>query len=220
MVVIMASILLLNKPFQVLSQFTDSEGRRTLAEYVKMKGFYPAGRLDYDSEGLLLLCDNGQLQARIADPKHKLMKYYWVQVEGEISKKSLDELRQGVALKDGITAPAEATRINAPNAWERVPPIRQRQNSPTSWINIGISEGKNRQIRRMTAHVGFPTLRLIRHKIGPWTINNIAPGNYGESQVFLPENTSKNKQNKNQYGSKKPSSSRNATKRSKRKNTS
>ncbi|WP_432694960.1 pseudouridine synthase [Marinobacterium sp. YM272] len=182
----MSRIILFNKPFQVLSQFTDSEGRGTLADYIDDKNFYAAGRLDYDSEGLLLLTDDGTLQRRIADPRFKLEKTYWAQVEGEITDAALQQLRQGVKLKDGLTRPAKAERLEAPDIWPRNPPIRQRANQPTSWIEMRISEGRNRQVRRMTAAVGFPTLRLIRYAIGNWTLQDLAPGQYRMDEVHLP----------------------------------
>lgn len=182
----MANLYLLNKPFQVLSQFTDSQGRATLADFVPIPKVYPAGRLDYDSEGLILLTDDGVLQARIAEPKFKLVKSYWVQVEGTISNLELKALAQGVTLKDGLTKPAQARKIDQPDIWPRTPPIRQREQQTTSWIELSISEGKNRQVRRMTAAVGFPTLRLIRHRIGPWTLQNLQPGEYRKEHVHPP----------------------------------
>lgn len=170
-------IILLNKPFQVLSQFSEHEGKSTLAEYIDYPGVYPAGRLDYDSEGLLLLTSNGALQHRLTDPKHKLPKTYWAQVEGEISKQAIQELRSGIILKDGKTRPAKARKISQPEQlWERDPPIRFRANIPTSWVELTITEGRNRQVRRMTAAVGYPTLRLIRSAIGPWSIGSMLPG--------------------------------------------
>ena len=173
----MSSVILLNKPFGVLCQFTDGEGRATLADYVDRPGYYPAGRLDRDSEGLVVLTDDGRLQAVIADPKHKLAKTYLVQVEGEITDAALGQLRLGVLLNDGPTLPAGARRIDAP-AWlgERDPPVRFRKSVPTSWVELTIREGRNRQVRRMTAAVGFPTLRLIRWAVGPWTLEGLAPG--------------------------------------------
>ncbi len=172
-------IVLFNKPFDVLCQFTDETGRRTLADYIKLKNIYAAGRLDRDSEGLLLLTDDGKLQHTITDPKNKMVKTYWVQVEGEISDEAIKQLTKGVTLKDGLTKPATAKKISQPkNLWERTPPIRERKDIPTSWIALSIAEGKNRQVRRMTAAVGFPTLRLIRYSIGEWTIDNIASGDY------------------------------------------
>lgn len=182
----MATLLLFNKPFGVLSQFTHGDARPTLAQYIKLPNVYPAGRLDHDSEGLLLLTDNGQLQHQIAHPAHKLPKTYWVQVEGAPNSYALTRLRQGVELKDGITLPAEARLIPTPQLWERNPPIRQRQNIPTQWLEIIISEGKNRQIRRMTAAVGHPTLRLVRVKIGNWDLEGIPQGDYKIINVPLP----------------------------------
>lgn len=184
----MASIILFNKPFGVLSQFTSEENRPTLKEYIKIPHVYPAGRLDHDSEGLLLLTDDGQVQHHIAHPSHKLPKTYWVQVEGAPNSYALTKLRQGVELNDGMTQPAEARLIASPKLWERDPPIRSRQNIPTQWIEIVISEGKNRQIRRMTAAVGHPTLRLVRVKIGNWTLEGIEPGKYKVETINLPAN--------------------------------
>lgn len=174
----MASLILFNKPYGVLSQFTDEQNRPTLANYIKLPRMYPAGRLDNDSEGLLLLTDNGVLQHHIAHPAHKLPKTYWAQVEGIPDNHALNKLQQGVALKDGLTQPAKARLIPAPELWERVPPIRQRLHIPTQWLEIIISEGKNRQVRRMTAAVNHPTLRLVRVQIGDWTLDGIAQGEY------------------------------------------
>ena len=182
----MSEIYLLNKPFNVLSSFTDPEGRDTLATCIKAPGVYAAGRLDYDSEGLLLLTADGALIQRIADPRFKLEKRYWAQLEGDIDEQALEQLRRGVTLKDGRTRPAFAQRLAEPQVWERNPPIRERKNQPTSWIELGISEGKNRQVRRMTAAVGFPTLRLIRVSIGPWHIDDLKPGQWRKEQINLP----------------------------------
>ncbi len=190
----MSKILLLNKPFNVLSQFTDADGRQTLSDVIdtsRYPGYYAAGRLDYDSEGLIILTDNGVLQNRIASPKHKLAKSYWVQVEGVITDKVLAQLSRGVDLKDGRTKPALTKRLEAPTVWTRTPPIRFRKNIQTSWIELTITEGKNRQVRRMTAAVGFPTLRLIRFQIGHWNIDNLQPGEYREESVNLPEKSQK-----------------------------
>ncbi|QSR35151.1 pseudouridine synthase [Marinobacterium iners] len=183
----MSRILLFNKPFRVLTQFTDSEGRSTLADFIKVPGVYAAGRLDFDSEGLLILMDDGRLQQQLANPAFKLPKTYCVQVDGEISEAALNRLRQGVQLKDGPTRPARARRINPPRwLWPRNPPVRFRKEQPTSWIELIITEGRNRQVRRMTAEVGFPTLRLIRWSIGNWTLESLAPGQWREEQVNLP----------------------------------
>ncbi|MCK4707164.1 MAG: rRNA large subunit pseudouridine synthase E [Gammaproteobacteria bacterium] len=175
----MSKLVLFNKPYDVLCQFTDQEGRRTLKDYIEIKDVYAAGRLDRDSEGLLLLTDDGKLQHRISDPRFKQPKTYWAQVEGEISDEALAKLRRGVELKDGKTRPAQAKKISKPDQlWPRTPPVRERKNIPTSWLQLTITEGKNRQVRRMTAAVGFPTLRLIRYKIGRWSLQDIAAGQF------------------------------------------
>lgn len=174
----MASVILFNKPFRVLSQFTDNSGRATLADYLSAPGFRPAGRLDYDSEGLLLLTDDGALQQQIANPRHKLWKTYLVQVEGEIDERALAELKAGVALRDGPTLPARARRVDPPGLWPREPPVRWRQSIPDSWLELSIREGRNRQVRRMTAAVGFPTLRLVRIRIGDWDLGQLGPGQF------------------------------------------
>jgi len=174
---------MLNKPFQVLSQFTDGEGRSTLTEFVRVKNVYPAGRLDYDSEGLLLLTDDGQLQQQISNPRAKMAKTYWAQVEGLACDSDLQPLRQGITLNDGRCQGAQAQLIDAPAVWDREPPIRVRQHAPTSWIELTIREGRNRQVRRMTAAIGFPTLRLIRVRIGDWSLAELAPGEYRQLSV-------------------------------------
>jgi len=167
------------KPYQVLTQFTDADGRKNLADFVSVKGVYPAGRLDRDSEGLLLLTDDGLLQSCISHPQFKLAKTYWVQVDGEITDEAIERLRDGVRLKDGKTKPAKARKMDEPKKLaQRIPPVRVRAKIATSWLCLEISEGKNRQVRRMTAEVGFPTLRLIRYAIGPVTLDGLAVGQY------------------------------------------
>lgn len=175
-------LILFNKPWGVLSQFTDEgSGHPTLADYIDVPGVYPAGRLDRDSEGLLLLTDDGRLQARIADPRHKVAKTYWVQVEGEPDEAALAALRAGVRLKDGLTRPALAERIDPPAIWPRDPPVRFRKTVADCWIAVTITEGRNRQVRRMTAAVGHPTLRLVRWRVGDWTLDGVAPGAWREA---------------------------------------
>ena len=169
-------LIAFNKPFNVLSQFRAYENTQSLAEFISNKSLRVAGRLDKDSEGLLLLTDNGALNHRITDPVHKLPKSYWVQVEGEPDMAALQALGQGVRLKDGMTKPARVSLITPPDVWPRDPPIRYRKQVTTSWLNITIEEGRNRQIRRMTSRVGHPTLRLIRYRIGPWYLNTLQPG--------------------------------------------
>lgn len=177
----MPRVVLFNKPYGVLSQFTSQLGHSTLADYIEVRGVYAAGRLDKDSEGLLVLTDDGTLQHRISAPRHKLRKIYWAQVEGEPDDGALRRLRQGVPLKDGMTAPATVERIDAPDVWPRDPPIRERRAIPTAWLALGLTEGRNRQVRRMTAHVGFPTLRLIRHAVGVWTVDGLALGTWRDA---------------------------------------
>jgi 23S rRNA pseudouridine2457 synthase len=187
----MSNLYLLHKPFQVLSQFSDQEGRQTLAQYIDAKGVYPAGRLDYDSEGLLLLSDDGDLIHRISHPRHKQPKTYWAQVEGQIDEAALKALRQGITLKDGPTLPAKARRIEPPTTAPRQPAIDRKRHPSTSWLELTISEGRNRQVRRMTAHVGFPTLRLLRVAIGPWRLDNLAPGEWRKETLHAPRPTAK-----------------------------
>ena len=182
----MSKLLLFNKPFHVLSQFTDSEARKTLSEFIQIKGIYPAGRLDYDSEGLLLLTDDGQLQAQISNPKYKLNKTYWAQVEGIATEAQCLELIEGVSLKDGPASAVSCRLMDPPNLWPRVPPIRERQSVADSWIELTINEGRNRQVRRMTAAVGLPTLRLVRAAIGDWKVTDISPGEFLVETVATP----------------------------------
>lgn len=179
----MSRLILFNKPYGVLTQFTGAAPEDTLAAYIDVPSVYAAGRLDKDSEGLLLLTDDGRLQARIADPKFKLPKTYLVQVEGDVTEAALARLRKGVTLKDGPTRPARAERIDPPALWPRDPPVRYRKSVPDSWISLTLSEGRNRQVRRMTAEVGFPTLRLVRWQIGSWTLDGLAPGAWRQADM-------------------------------------
>ncbi|WP_370159272.1 pseudouridine synthase [Limimaricola soesokkakensis] len=182
----MPRLVLFNKPMNVLSQFTDAKSpspRATLSDFIDRPGVYPAGRLDRDSEGLMLLTDDGRLQARISDPRHKIEKTYLVQVEGSPTEADLEPLRRGLTLKDGPTRPARARLIAAPALWERDPPVRFRKSVPDAWIEVAIREGRNRQVRRMTAAAGFPTLRLVRWRIGDWTLDGLAPGEWREIEI-------------------------------------
>jgi len=179
----MSKVILFNKPFGVLSQFTDTgtigSPRKTLTDFIQAPGYYAAGRLDKDSEGLLVLTNDGKLQHRITNPEHKLSKTYWVQVEGDPTQNDLQALRDGVQLKDGLTAPAKIKRINEPDQlWPRMPPVRIRKTIPESWLEITIAQGRNRQVRRMTAAIGYPTLRLIRYQVGSWTIDGLESGRW------------------------------------------
>jgi 23S rRNA pseudouridine2457 synthase len=177
-----AMLILLNKPYDMLCQFTDGEGRATLADVVPAKGVYPAGRLDRDSEGLVILTDDGRLQARISDPRHKMEKTYFAQVEGVLSDDAINALSKGVTLKDGPTLPARARAVAPPDwLWPRTPPIRERKTVPDGWIELTIREGRNRQVRRMCAAVGLPCLRLIRWRVGDWTLQGLSPGKWREA---------------------------------------
>lgn len=180
----MPRLILLNKPYGMLSQFTDAGERPTLADLLDLPGVYPAGRLDRDSEGLLLLTDSGQLQHRLAHPRHKTWKTYWAQIEGIASSEALERLRNGVELNDGPSLPARVRSIEEPALWPRLPPIRYRASIPTAWLEIRIREGRNRQVRRMTAAVGLPTLRLVRVGVGPWRLDGLQPGEW--RQIELP----------------------------------
>ena len=178
----MSRLLILNKPYGVLCQFSDSAGRPTLKDFVDVPGVYPAGRLDRDSEGLVLLTDDGELQAQISNPRHKVEKRYWVQVEGTAEETALAAFRHGIELSDGRTRPASVRRIEEPlGLWPREPPIRFRREIPTSWLEVALREGRNRQVRRMTAAVGLPTLRLIRFRIGGWTLGALRPGEWSDA---------------------------------------
>ncbi len=177
-------LILFNKPYRVLCKFTDRTGRPTLTDYISLPEVYPAGRLDYDSEGLLLLTNVGRVQGWISHPRYKLPKTYWAQVEGVPDRGVLQQLATGVSLKDGVTAPAQARLMAPPALWPRVPSIRERQRVPTSWIELTVTEGRNRQVRRMTAAVGHPTLRLVRQAVGPWELGSLEPGEW--RQVHCP----------------------------------
>lgn len=209
----MSRIVLLNKPYGVLCQFTDQEGRATLADYIRDKGLYPAGRLDRDSEGLVVLTDDGRLQHCIAHPALKQDKTYWVQVEGILGKDALEQLRQGVTLKDGPTKPARVRPMEEPPLWPRNPPVRYRAAIPTSWIALTLTEGRNRQVRRMTAAVGFPTLRLVRWSVGDWSIDSLRPGEHRELdsmaiEMFRRQCPSQNRTPHNGQGQRRGRSSR------------
>jgi 23S rRNA pseudouridine2457 synthase len=179
----LARLLLLNKPFGVICQFSGDGSRPTLKDFVRVPAVYPAGRLDTDSEGLVVLTDDGPLQAAIADPRRKLEKVYWVQVEGTPTPAALEALGRGVPLRDGPTLPARVRVLPEPALWPRVPPIRVRRAIPTAWLELALREGRNRQVRRMTAHVGLPTLRLVRVRVGPWALDGLEPGTWREVEA-------------------------------------
>ncbi len=204
-------LLLFNKPFGVLCQFSDSENRRTLADFVDIKAVYPAGRLDRDSEGLVLLTDDGSLQHQISHPAHKMAKTYWVQVEGTPDNRAIRSLCDGIQLKDGKTLPAKARILPEPKLWPRDPPIRYRAKIPTTWLELTIQEGRNRQVRRMTAAIGHPTLRLVRTSIGPWSLEKLAPGQWHETQT--PDNWRTIISNKKDKSGQRPDSKRRPARR-------
>ena len=179
----MSRLIAFNKPFGVLSQFSPEGDHETLANYIDVPNVYPAGRLDRDSEGLLLLTDDGKLQQRIADPTFKKSKLYWVQVERQPDEPALQQLRDGIKLKDGVTRPAQVSLIEEPDLWPRNPPVRFRKNIPTAWLALTISEGKNRQVRRMTAAIGHPTLRLVRVAVGEWELDTLKPGQWQDVDI-------------------------------------